>query len=97
MVCKAGAWSIRTFDRSEEHTSELQSPCNLVCRLLLEKKKAPLFELLHRRRLPRRYLGLVIPAAVCEDGVFLLRHPALADPAMHLCRSIIHDFSGFAM
>src|SRR2546426_5878810 len=37
--------------RSEEHTSELQSPCNLVCRLLLEKKKQDLhndhdFELL---------------------------------------------------
>src|SRR5688500_19791201 len=32
---------VRQFhkDRSEEHTSELQSPCNLVCRLLLEKKK----------------------------------------------------------
>src|SRR5256885_2829462 len=29
-------------DRSEEHTSELQSPCNLVCRLLLEKKKSSL-------------------------------------------------------
>src|SRR2546426_8035406 len=29
----------RAFGRSEEHTSELQSPCNLVCRLLLEKKK----------------------------------------------------------
>src|SRR3989454_4856147 len=29
----------RTEVRSEEHTSELQSPCNLVCRLLLEKKK----------------------------------------------------------
>src|SRR2546426_5570980 len=28
--------------RSEEHTSELQSPCNLVCRLLLEKKKKKL-------------------------------------------------------
>src|SRR5256885_12360645 len=28
--------------RSEEHTSELQSPCNLVCRLLLEKKKIQL-------------------------------------------------------
>src|SRR5205807_7291613 len=28
-----------SVDRSEEHTSELQSPCNLVCRLLLEKKK----------------------------------------------------------
>src|SRR5256885_12208503 len=27
--------------RSEEHTSELQSPCNLVCRLLLEKKNKP--------------------------------------------------------
>src|SRR5256885_9419547 len=29
----------RIASRSEEHTSELQSPCNLVCRLLLEKKK----------------------------------------------------------
>src|SRR5256885_12315088 len=29
----------RKLSRSEEHTSELQSPCNLVCRLLLEKKK----------------------------------------------------------
>src|SRR2546426_6047659 len=39
-------WEIRPpvveqpgVERSEEHTSELQSPCNLVCRLLLEKKK----------------------------------------------------------
>src|SRR5256885_12553966 len=31
--------SWRSRGRSEEHTSELQSPCNLVCRLLLEKKK----------------------------------------------------------
>src|SRR2546426_2647474 len=31
--------------RSEEHTSELQSPCNLVCRLLLEKKKNKLTHL----------------------------------------------------
>src|ERR1039457_7411373 len=31
--------SINVEGRSEEHTSELQSPCNLVCRLLLEKKK----------------------------------------------------------
>src|SRR5688500_20153543 len=30
---------LRPDGRSEEHTSELQSPCNLVCRLLLEKKK----------------------------------------------------------
>src|SRR5256885_6335920 len=32
-------WTLNVTDRSEEHTSELQSPCNLVCRLLLEKKK----------------------------------------------------------
>src|SRR2546426_7000144 len=31
--------SVSAGARSEEHTSELQSPCNLVCRLLLEKKK----------------------------------------------------------
>src|SRR5256885_2818836 len=36
----ASMWasSRRMYYRSEEHTSELQSPCNLVCRLLLEKK-----------------------------------------------------------
>src|SRR3989454_4859748 len=33
------ARNLRREPRSEEHTSELQSPCNLVCRLLLEKKK----------------------------------------------------------
>src|SRR5256885_6439569 len=33
------AVSYSSTKRSEEHTSELQSPCNLVCRLLLEKKK----------------------------------------------------------
>src|SRR5256885_10185527 len=36
--------------RSEEHTSELQSPCNLVCRLLLEKKKIQTTPLEHDRR-----------------------------------------------
>src|SRR5256885_7812701 len=39
---KSVAAELRFFlkkQRSEEHTSELQSPCNLVCRLLLEKKK----------------------------------------------------------
>src|SRR5205807_6584396 len=34
-----------TQARSEEHTSELQSPCNLVCRLLLEKKNESLAQL----------------------------------------------------
>src|ERR1022692_5277851 len=34
-----GRYQVHDWLRSEEHTSELQSPCNLVCRLLLEKKK----------------------------------------------------------
>src|SRR2546426_5524484 len=34
----SGAADLAAMGRSEEHTSELQSPCNLVCRLLLEKK-----------------------------------------------------------
>src|SRR5256885_6661590 len=37
--CGESSCSVAFHDRSEEHTSELQSPCNLVCRLLLEKKK----------------------------------------------------------
>src|SRR5256885_9919906 len=40
------------LSRSEEHTSELQSPCNLVCRLLLEKKK----------------LEVIVEAAVRQPG-----------------------------
>src|SRR5256885_11123289 len=44
---RSGEPGIHNHDRSEEHTSELQSPCNLVCRLLLEKKKWH-----HLKRLP---------------------------------------------
>src|SRR3989454_3490598 len=43
-----------SYVRSEEHTSELQSPCNLVCRLLLEKKKK-------HTRAPRWWRGRAIP------------------------------------
>src|SRR5256885_9502349 len=39
--------TVQPPERSEEHTSELQSPCNLVCRLLLEKKKYIAEILLH--------------------------------------------------
>ena len=39
LVAYARTIGVKTTSRSEEHTSELQSPCNLVCRLLLEKKK----------------------------------------------------------
>src|SRR2546426_3839509 len=45
LFCARDPLGIKPFyyyadERSEEHTSELQSPCNLVCRLLLEKKKS---------------------------------------------------------
>src|SRR2546426_8515208 len=51
-VMQCGFPAIQVLDklRSEEHTSELQSPCNLVCRLLLEKKKQDPFH----RRIPTR-------------------------------------------
>src|SRR5256885_8890125 len=56
-ITTAGWWSTsaptitdskRVASRSEEHTSELQSPCNLVCRLLLEKKKKKRYNTDHR-------------------------------------------------
>src|SRR5256885_8069329 len=47
------------LDRSEEHTSELQSPCNLVCRLLLEKKKKIPFSIL-KRTCTRQYNCVLI-------------------------------------
>src|SRR5256885_11502446 len=52
--------------RSEEHTSELQSPCNLVCRLLLEKKNTchrPGFHALPRVRAPVATRAAPPPAA----------------------------------
>src|SRR5256885_12435026 len=39
VLCPPAGQTSPIKHRSEEHTSELQSPCNLVCRLLLEKKK----------------------------------------------------------
>src|SRR5256885_7257863 len=63
----AAAASTPTSRRSEEHTSELQSPCNLVCRLLLEKKKhepadlAGLQHIARRLGLPYHLLGVTVP------------------------------------
>src|SRR2546426_5085944 len=42
---------MKGLGRSEEHTSELQSPCNLVCRLLLEKKK----KIIRKVQRPHKY------------------------------------------
>src|SRR5256885_6097098 len=47
LIARTSSTIIASFLRSEEHTSELQSPCNLVCRLLLEKKKTKQLVTLH--------------------------------------------------
>src|SRR5256885_8212214 len=52
--------------RSEEHTSELQSPCNLVCRLLLEKKKQ---ERIGRRVPPARQVATRRDERAVREGV----------------------------
>src|SRR6266446_6088652 len=61
-------------DRSEEHTSELQSPCNLVCRLLLEKKKC---EIQHSSDISQdeRSRSKRACRAVSESGTRLGRRP----------------------
>src|SRR5256885_8029211 len=46
--------------RSEEHTSELQSPCNLVCRLLLEKKKKKPQEVIHSVHVGQPSLAYIV-------------------------------------
>src|SRR5256885_7119198 len=48
--------------RSEEHTSELQSPCNLVCRLLLEKKKTIAYSSHCRHLITNAYSALLTNA-----------------------------------
>src|ERR1039457_1375999 len=54
--------------RSEEHTSELQSPCNLVCRLLLEKKKSTASILWSTNRSACRALGACVRlTALCAS------------------------------
>src|SRR5256885_10792453 len=55
------------IDRSEEHTSELQSPCNLVCRLLLEKKKNTHYDAVIILMWSREYTAIManVDDAVC--------------------------------
>src|SRR5256885_5477389 len=61
----------RIHRRSEEHTSELQSPCNLVCRLLLEKKKksaSPLLREAFECVRARAVSGLVVVKLCTASG-----------------------------
>src|SRR5256885_8559857 len=57
----------RVVKRSEEHTSELQSPCNLVCRLLLEKKKK--MSSFYSIRYPSAYTSTIVSQIVCKLDV----------------------------
>src|SRR5256885_12354151 len=79
--------------RSEEHTSELQSPCNLVCRLLLGKKNYPIptpcasfrrLRLISRANQPRSpqlpYSCMLYESPMCSDCPWLC--PARADTSM---------------
>src|SRR5205807_6972514 len=68
--CSSGPGSTRNMSaacsssvvRSEEHTSELQSPCNIVCRLLLEKKKnQPPPSEFHQRVFESRHRPQLLP------------------------------------
>src|SRR5256885_13142317 len=77
----ASTFDLRLFDcsngasrrgRSEEHTSELQSPCNLVCRLLLEKKK-------NKQHLTIRPAAHFFESRVAAEGALSHRHHAYRD------------------
>src|SRR5260370_29447332 len=63
---KRTRWSLKKNRRSEEHTSELQSHLNLVCRLLLEKKKDNLFCITFLQRHYRPSLGSHGETHCCE-------------------------------
>src|SRR5256885_7269242 len=60
---------IAEFGRSEEHTSELQSPCNLVCRLLLEKKKQHLIQLLDYHHFSYNATLMLLPMLILRRYV----------------------------
>src|SRR5256885_8592144 len=74
-----------TAKRSEEHTSELQSPCNLVCRLLLEKKKQYTFHL-HAKHSPILQLRLMIPSLSYHNNTEITPIDR-AVPIVFLCRA----------
>src|SRR5256885_4570309 len=72
--------------RSEEHTSELQSPCNLVCRLLLEKKKTHL--LLSTRLVADPALTTVLACHFRDRNLTESAHAAVAPSPRPLHRAL---------
>src|ERR1022692_631791 len=82
IVCKRCGWRENWAFRSEEHTSELQSPCNLVCRLLLEKKKKKIYHLAVSSELRANRLAsgttIAVAATAAEETFFfflMIRRP----------------------
>src|SRR2546426_6441736 len=77
LLSDRGPVVVRHLDvgRSEEHTSELQSPCNLVCRLLLEKKKNTTTIQIHAHYIHREprftVRSTIFCRAVVTDAVLL--------------------------
>src|SRR5256885_11572822 len=64
---------IQKLRRSEEHTSELQSPCNLVCRLLLEKKKNnKYYSIMYSNHNSKKYSSQRNANTACDGTVTLL-------------------------
>src|SRR5476649_3105497 len=70
--CVAGNRSAPRGNRSEEHTSELQSHSDLVCRLLLEKKKKTITPSPRGRRRATRYRALTRWSAILPRRIFFL-------------------------
>src|SRR5256885_7258366 len=78
--------------RSEEHTSELQSPCNLVCRLLLEKKK----KARDRINSPISYFSVITPCATRELLIQPTAYAAstrIRSRSFYRCCSVHHRLS----
>src|SRR5256885_800202 len=71
------AQGFSTRPRSEEHTSELQSPCNLVCRLLLEKKKTIRYTLYILQPLPQFFFFFFFNDTATTEIYTLSLHDAL--------------------
>src|ERR1039457_522 len=89
MTAGCGNWGCGNW-RSEEHTSELQSPCNLVCRLLLEKKKK------HTKRKTQTQTLTQTPPQQPTTRTAATAHAARPDPnnkdTIHISHSLIFFF-----
>src|SRR5256885_2453275 len=79
--------------RSEEHTSELQSPCNLVCRLLLEKKKnaepVPGQSIQGMRNMADGFVPPLLDLSVIDARLLVSRHAAWLRTLQLIARNCI--------